>query len=158
MKVHREDHAMARRRQAQTTHRSAPLSGEFGLGYATRLFGEEAIASLPVITRGPNKGKPRGYVCWLRTTEAGYHVNAGRGVSADTTVRAWIGEGQYTDQDNAVRGMWLGRIQNICGSMDLLTPAYRARHAEEEARDKAEREAERAERTAKPTSLQASED
>lgn len=137
---------MSRRaREARTIHRFAALKDEFGLSYATRLFGEETIASLPVITRGPNKGKPKGYIVWLRTTEAGYHPNAGGGVKADTTVRAWLGDGPYTPQENAIRAMWLGRIQNVCGSMSLLGEENRKRWMEQEERARAEERAEMAE-------------
>jgi hypothetical protein len=40
--------------------KSADLATEFGLDWATKLFGAEAIASLPVRTSGKNKGKPKG--------------------------------------------------------------------------------------------------
>lgn len=133
---------MTRRREARTIHRFAALKDEFGLSYATKLFGEETIASLPVISRGPNKGKPKGYVIWLRTAEAGYHPNAGGGIGADTTVRAWLGDGQYTPQDNAIRALWLGRIQSVCGSMSLLGEANRKRWMEQEERARAEDRAE----------------
>jgi hypothetical protein len=129
---------MARRKEARTNLRSAPLSGEFGLKYATNLFGEETIASLPVISRGPNKGKPKGYVLWLRTIEPGYHPNAAGGVGADTTVRAWLGEGQYTAESNALVATWLGREQNVCGSMHLLGPTNREKWVAEQARMRAE--------------------
>lgn len=122
-----------KRRYAATIGRSASLSTEFGLEYATHLFGEEAVASLPVLQRGPNKGKPKGYVIWLKTTEAGYHPNAGTGVAAGTVVRAWIGEGPYSPEQSALRGTWLGRTQELCGSRSVLGPQYREREAARQA-------------------------
>lgn len=130
---------MSRRNEARTTHRSAPLASEFGLSYATRLFGEETIASLPVLTRGPNKGKPRGYVLWLRTVSAGYHPNVGGGVGEGVTVRAWLGEGAFTPERDAIRATWLGRVQNVCGSMCVLGPANREKILAEHAAEAADR-------------------
>lgn len=62
------------------------------------------------------QGKPKGYVIWLKTITAGYHANAGGGVAAGTVVRAWIGLGPCSGEDGALRGKWLGRVQNLCGS------------------------------------------
>lgn len=128
-------------RHAPTTHRTARLSEDFGLDLATRYFGAEAIASLPRLMAGPNKGKPKGVLNWLTTTAPGYHPNAGGGVGTGTVVRAWIGSGPFSSQSDAMSGMWLGRIQTLCGSRDLLSAAYRAQHAAEQARDAAERQA-----------------
>jgi hypothetical protein len=131
---------MPRRPEAATVENRAALSTEFGRNYATWLFGEEAIASLPLITRGPNKGQPKGYVIWRRTTEAGYHVNAGGGVGKDVTVRAWIGEHMHSSESQPMLGQWLGREQGLCGSLGVLGPKARERDAQERARDAAERE------------------
>jgi hypothetical protein len=115
-----------RSRQAATRLRSADLASDFGRDLAVRWFGEEALASLPVLKAGPRKGKPKGFVLWLSTIEAGYHVNAGGGVAAGTTVRAWIAPGAYSGEDSAYQGMWLGRVQAVCGSRALLGPEARA--------------------------------
>lgn len=132
---------MARTSHAQTIQKSADLASEFGLAYATRLFGEEAIASLPVRTAGKNKGKPKGYVCWLKTTSPGYCVYVSGGAPADMVVRAWIGPGPFCGQDSAFQGRWLGRVQSLCGSRFYLGAEARekeaARQAAEAVRDAA---------------------
>jgi hypothetical protein len=130
---------------AQTVIKSAALSTEFGLSYATRLFGEEAIASLPLLKSGPNKGKPKGHIIWKRTTTAGYCVYVGGGVGPDQTVRAWIGEFSGTMESGAMRGKWMGRIQDLCGSRCVLGQEARERWAREEAARKAQWEEEKAE-------------
>lgn len=127
-------------RNAPTTHRTARLSEDFGRQLAERWFGAEAIASLPVLKAGPHKGQPKGTLNWLTTTAAGYHVNAGGGVAAGTVVRAWVGEGM-SDERNALSGMWMGRVQNLCGSKALLNEEARQRDAAERARDAAELQA-----------------
>jgi hypothetical protein len=100
-------------RTAATERRTADLATDFGLATATRWFGEEAIASLPVRANGKNKGKPKGVLVWLRTTEAGYHPNAGGGVGPDTVVRAWIGGSGWASEGEALTGRWLGRDQTL---------------------------------------------
>jgi hypothetical protein len=136
---------MARITHARTEQRSAQLTTDFGLKYAIKLFGQEAIDSLPLLQSGPRRGKPKGHVIWRTTTSAGYHVNAGRGVAAGTVVRAWIGAGPFSGEEAALTGLWLGRTQQLCGSRDLLTAEYRAQHAAEQARDAAELQAQLAE-------------
>ncbi len=131
---------MARPTQAQTEIKSASLAEKFGYDYAVWLFGEEAIASLPVLKAGKNKGKPKGFVLWKRTTTAGYHVNAGQGVSAGTTIRAWIGVGPYSGENDALQGKWLGRVQSVCGSMHLLGPKGREAEEARQERERAELE------------------
>lgn len=128
-------------RSARTTLRSADLASEFGIQYATKLFGEDAIASLPLRQAGKNKGKPKGFLIWLRTDEAGWHINAGEAVPSGTTVRAWIGAGPLSSESDALRGHWLGRVQGLCGSRVYLGAAARERFEAEAARDRAEFEA-----------------
>jgi hypothetical protein len=111
---------MARTTHAQTEQKAAKLSSDFGYDYAVRLFGQEAIDSLPKLTRGPGAGKPKGYVCWLKTTTPGYCGYVGGGAPAGMVVRAWIGNGPFSPQGDALTGMWLGRVQTICGSRSLL--------------------------------------
>lgn len=139
----------ARTRYAPTLLRSARLSDEFGLALATRWFGEEAIASLPLLQAGPSKGKPKGILHWRTTTVAGYHPNAGAAVGAGTMVRAWIAEGRG-GEDDAMRGMWMGRMNALCGSREVLTAAYREREAAAHAAQAAEVEAMRASLTRQP--------
>jgi hypothetical protein len=118
---------------AQTVIKSAALSTDFGLDYATRLFGEEAIASLPLLKSGPNKGKPKGHIMWRRTTTAGYCEYVGGGVGPNVTVRAWIGEFAGGMESGAMQGLWLGRVQSLCGSRALLGQEARDRAAREQA-------------------------
>ena len=132
---------MARITYAQTEQKAAALASDFGLSYATRCFGQEAIDSLPRLQAGPNKGKPKGYIIWRKTTTAGYHPNAGGGVAAGSVVRAWIGTGPLSGEGDALAGLWLGRTQQLCGSRALLSAEYRAQHAAEQARDAAELQA-----------------
>lgn len=108
------------RRPAATETKSADLATDFGYAYAVRLFGQEAIDSLPVRTVGKNKGRPKGFVIWKKTTEAGWHPNVSGGVGAGIVVRAWIGAGPFSGESDALEGVWLGRRQNLCGSRCLL--------------------------------------
>jgi hypothetical protein len=52
--------------------RSAFLCGEFGAGYARRLFGEEVVDALPRFVRGKNVGRPKGMVEWIKCEEGGW--------------------------------------------------------------------------------------
>ncbi len=132
-----------RTRYAPTLQRSARLSDDFGLALATRWFGEEAIASLPLLQSGPHRGKPKGILHWRTTTVAGYHPHAGMAVSAGTMVRAWIAEG-HGGETEAMRGMWMGRVTALCGSREVLTAAYREQQAADDRLRAAELEAMRA--------------
>jgi hypothetical protein len=123
---------------AQTQQRYADLATDFGLDLATRWFGAEAIASLPVRASGKNKGKPKGVLNWLTTTTAGYCPYVSGGAPVGMVVRAWIGIAAYSGQDDAVQGQWMGRVQSLCGSKALLGPEARERDAEQRARFAAE--------------------
>jgi hypothetical protein len=126
---------MAREPLFETRH--AKLSEDFGYDYAVRLFGRTAIESLPKLERGPNKGKPKGFIHWKKAMTAGYSRNYCQPVKPGTMVRAWIGEHMGTLEDNAMRGDWCGRMQNLCGSRSVLTAEYRERE-EATARENAE--------------------
>ena len=128
-------------------HRNAKIAEEFGLEWATKLFGEEAVASLPKLESGKNKGKPKGYIHWRTATKAGWSSEHGIVVGLGV-VDAWICEGQSGFRRDAMPGRWLGREQNLAGSRCFLFEDGRARHAAEEARLQADREAEMAEREA----------
>jgi hypothetical protein len=132
---------MPRQRPVPTETKSAPLTGDFGLSYARRLFGDEAVESLPLYKAGPNKGKPKGHVTWLRTLASGYHPNAGGGVGEGVTVRAWISAYPHAPEGAAMSGTWMGRTQTLCGSACMLGPQARERDRAERARDEEEREA-----------------
>jgi hypothetical protein len=117
--------------KAQVDHKSAKLSSDWGYQYAVRLFGQEAIDSLPVLKSGPNKGKPAGYICWLKTTTAGYCANVDGGAPAGMVVRAWTAPGPFSPQGDALTGKVLGRIQQMCLSRCYLGEEGRKRHAVE---------------------------
>jgi hypothetical protein len=109
---------------AKLTVRNAPLAGTFGVEYAAKLFGAEALADLPRYTRGPRAGMLKGYLIWIRCDVGGWSPY---GVAyPNSTVRAWIGAGPYSPEGDALRGKWLGRIQNLCGSACVLGEANRA--------------------------------
>jgi len=113
--------------------RSAKLSEDFGYEYACRLFGKEAIDSLPLLASGKNKGKAKGTLYWRVTMGSGYIRECCGVRGKGQLVEAWIGE----SRQNADRGMWCGRIQGLAGSYSVLCPEYRdqeaRRHAEHEA-------------------------
>jgi len=125
---------------ASVTHRTARLTEEFGLQYATRLFGEEAVASLPRFVRGKNAGMPKGYLHWVKAEKGGWSREAGGAVvRPGELVRAWVGEGPFSQQ--GVTGTWLGRSQPLSGAAYYLGEAGRARDAADKARDRADYEA-----------------
>lgn len=112
--------------RAQTEQKSAKLSEAFGYDYAVRLFGQETIDALPVLKAGPNKGKPAGYVIWLKTTTPGYCVYNNGGTPAGVVVRAWIAQGPFSGQSDAVQGTWCGRPEKLCLSRVYLGEQGRA--------------------------------
>lgn len=113
-------------RHAQTEQKSAKLSDDWGYQYAVRLFGQEAIDSLPTLKRGPNQGKPAGYICWLKTTTPGYCAYLSGGAPAGMVVRAWIAAGPFSGQDDALQGTWCGRTETLCLSRCYLGEEGRA--------------------------------
>lgn len=130
---------------AQFETRTAALSTEFGLEWATKLFGAEAIASLPVLKAGPNKGKPKGFVIWQKTTVAGYSREYSTPFAMGQLARAWIGAGQFSTRSEALEGQWMGRTQGLSGPPDYMFEEGRARYAAEQARNDADRAEEIAE-------------
>lgn len=107
-------------RTAPTIVKQAELSSEFGYNYAVELFGQVAVDSIPVLKAGKNKGKPKGWIFWMRTTAPGYHPYASGGVGANVTIRCWIGENYGTPENDAAIGFWRGRWQNLCGVRSIL--------------------------------------
>jgi hypothetical protein len=134
-----------RRAPVQTTIKSADLATEFGLSWAIRLFGEEAVASLPIRSTGKNKGAPKGHVLWEKAATAGYVPHLGHAVAVGSLMGAWIGGSNQTPRGAAMSGQWLGRVQPLAGSPYHLFEGGRARWAAEQARVKADQDAERAE-------------
>jgi len=51
--------------------KKAYLSTDFGESYARKIFGDELINKLPVITRGERKGKLKGYLIWDKVVSGG---------------------------------------------------------------------------------------
>jgi hypothetical protein len=100
--------------------RSAKLSSDFGYDWAVKLFGRNAIESLPKLERGPNKGKPKGFVHWKKAISSGYSRAYCQPVKPGTLVRAWIGEFQGSLEGDALYGRFMGRNQSICASASLL--------------------------------------
>ena len=68
---------------AQISERTAGLWTEFGLNFATRLFGAEALADLPRFQKGKNKGKIKAVLRW-RKVERGGWVSRGASYYDDT--------------------------------------------------------------------------
>lgn len=52
--------------------KTAYMSGDFAVSYATRLFGAEAVAALPLISRGKRKGQIKGLLTWRKATVGGW--------------------------------------------------------------------------------------
>jgi hypothetical protein len=125
--------------EAKLSIKSAPLAKPFGLEYATRLFGAEALADLPRFKRGKNAGQIKSHLRWVRTVTGGWSPY---GIAAaGCTVRAWIGEGPLSLQSTALSGMWLGRVQPLCGSACFLGEENRAAEMARLAREETERQA-----------------
>ena len=59
-------------------------------------------------------------------------------VAAGQLVDAWIGNNGMSSRSEAVSGNWLGRIQTLASSPYYLFEEGRRRHAEEQARERAE--------------------
>lgn len=126
---------MARHSEPQFIIRHCKLSEQYGYDLAIRLFGREAVDSLPDLKTGPNKGKPKGFIHWKRSIGTGYSRAYGRPVIPGTLVRAWVGEffGTCEGGDTVMRGMWCGRIQNLEGSSSVLTAEYRQQETQRQA-------------------------
>jgi hypothetical protein len=125
--------------------RNAKLSTEFGLDWATKLFGAEAIASLPILQAGKDKGRPKGYIIWQKSLGSGWCRECQSGVAVGQIVAAWVGEGPCSLGSGAIAGRWMGRVQPLCGSRTHLFQEARDRHAAEAAREAARWEEEKAE-------------
>lgn len=132
---------------AQLETRNADLATDFGLEWATKLFGADAIASLSIRTVGKNKGKPKGFVIWRKATVAGYCRDVQGPLAVGQLADAWIGRGCFSNRSDAVYGQWLGRSQSLAASASLgyFFDAGRARWAAERARADADRAEEIAE-------------
>lgn len=125
------------RHSVQFDCKHAALSTDFGRDWATKLFGEEAIASLPVLKSGKNKNHPKGFVQWRKAVTSGFIPGFGP-VQAGQLIDAWIGESMFSTKDSALRGQWMGRVQGLAGSSGMLFQAARDAHASQEQRNKAD--------------------
>jgi hypothetical protein len=128
---------------AKIDRKSSSLASEFGLDWATKLFGAEALAELPRFSRGPRKGLLKGFVLWLNVSEGGWDPEAQRVVRPGRTARAWIAA-DY-DGRQIVCGHWLGRVQPLIGDRQHMFAEGRARVTDElaeQARRAAEEKAE----------------
>ena len=68
---------MDRKGFAQFETKGAWLSGEFGEGYARKLFGDEIVDALPRYVRGKRKGLIKGRIEWRKCVAGGW-VKTGR--------------------------------------------------------------------------------
>jgi hypothetical protein len=102
--------------------KSADLASEFGLSWATKLFGAEAIASLPVRLAGKNKGKPKGFVIWRKAIVPGWCREVSTPLAVGGFADAWIGAGPFSTRDGALIGQWHGRMQPLAGCKAVLFP------------------------------------
>ena len=130
--------------------RSSDLATDFGLKWATDLFGEEAIASLPVRASGKNKGKPKGHVVWRKCSVAGYCREVQSPLAVGNLADAWIGAGPLSGRNDALPAKWHGRVQQLAGSRYFLFEEGRKAVAEEARRDREEFEARYAEAAPRP--------
>lgn len=125
--------------------KSADLATPFGRDWATKLFGAEAIASLPVRASGKNKGAPKGFVIWRKAVTAGYCREIQSPVAVGNLTDAWIGEGPLSLRSGAMSGVWMGRTETLALSRYFLFEEGRKRVTDERAREAARLEAEKAE-------------
>jgi len=134
---------MARTKQAKVETRTAPLWEEFGIEYATRLFGAEALTDLPRYARGPNAGKPKAFLRWMRATSNGWCRECQGPVSEGGLVRAWITSAQFghSNDEYVLTGNWLGRTQPLCGSRAVLGEANRTAEIQRQEAARADDEA-----------------
>jgi hypothetical protein len=127
---------------ARTEVLSAALSTPFGYDWATKLFGEEVVSQLPTYSKGPRKGKVKGYVHWLKVIVGGWSREYG--VCIPGLQRAWLTLNQFETRSNAVQLTLGGRIQPVDVSRRYLFGEGRARRAAERAAELAHVEALRA--------------
>src|SRR5687767_7899308 len=114
--------------------RTAPLHSEFGFSYATSLFGEEAIGSLPLYQRGPHKGQVKGWLVWEKAEKGGWSKY---GVVRPGLVWARIAATAYSE--TPLTGLWMGRTEVLSGHRDVLNEAYRQQTLRERAEEAAQR-------------------
>jgi hypothetical protein len=57
---------------AHFDRKAAPLSSEFGLRFARRVFNDEQLANVPLYVRGHKKGQHKGWLVWERCITGGW--------------------------------------------------------------------------------------
>lgn len=131
---------MARSASIMLETKYADLATDFGRDWATKLFGEDAIASLPVRATGKNKGAPKGFVIWRKAMTAGYCREVCGPLAQGQMADAWIGFGPLSHRSDAIIGNWLGRMQALAASASAgaFFEEGRARRAAEDARNRAD--------------------
>lgn len=108
--------------------RNAPLWEEFGLEYATRLFGQETIDSLPRYVRGPKAGKINAWISWDKVEKGGWSRQHGGVVYPNQLARARICADAYGK--TALTGKFLGDDTVLDFDGSLLGEKGRAAEAE----------------------------
>lgn len=58
--------------RAAYERKSVDLSNEWAATTAREKFGAEIVARFPTFSKGPRKGLPKGYLCWVKCTEGGW--------------------------------------------------------------------------------------
>jgi hypothetical protein len=58
--------------RAEFESRHVWIKYDFGYELAIKWFGQEAIDQLPKISRGKNKGRPKGLLNWIKCTKGGW--------------------------------------------------------------------------------------
>ena len=81
---------------AKYSYKRAWLNTEFGENYAKRIFGEQFIQTLPIASKGKNKGKIKNHFIEWKKVEAGGWVRTGQydwdGMQASGYVEKRIGK------------------------------------------------------------------
>ena len=131
---------------ARLEMKSADIATDFGLEWATKLFGQEVIDQLPRYVRGPKTGKIKAYVYWMNCTVGGWSHGWGvmkPGKAGRAVIAPWCAQ----NENAALRGKLAVGDQNqpFCLSNVYLFEEGRARMAREKAAFAAVVEAERAE-------------
>ena len=111
--------------RAHIIRRSASLATDFGLSYATKLFGADVVAQLPLFSRGPRKGKIKAFLVWEKAESGGWSKY---GVTRPGFVHALI---SATDMgEMPIYAKWQGHIQALSGHRDVFSPAWKTAQQE----------------------------
>lgn len=117
---------------ATSMQRSAPLDKEWGYNVACEKFGKALIDSFPTYTRGPRKGKLKGFLVWRQVTEGGWSRELGGVLRPGTD--DWRVQFGYPDGDQhgaTVVARWEFRAKDQPG---LVTNVRTVEEAHEQAK------------------------